>query len=143
MKTTTLAAILLFALLGNAQSEAPQPKPETSHSFRNVLLANVALYGSSLIGANATGHGSHACFLESKRDTGVGFVGKLPSGENIGLVHPYRTYFHRAIWIDGGITAVSLWAHRKHHNLLAVLLPSAGAGFQLGVAGTQYAAGCF
>lgn len=145
--TKTLLTIVVVLLSTCAMAQLPDAPADhrnrLDHSFRNVLIANAALYSSSLVGAHATSQGSHACFMETRRDTGRGFVGVLPSGEHIGLVHPYQTYFRRSLPIDAGITAVSLWASHRHHNLLATLLPSTAAGFQLGVAGMEYSAGCF
>ena len=51
-----IALLLLLSGISFAQNLPNKPQPKT-HSLRNVLIANTALYGSSLVGANATSHG--------------------------------------------------------------------------------------
>jgi hypothetical protein len=101
----------------------------------------LVMYGSSVMGAHATSFGSRQCYLEDLKGGAPGEFGV--TGVGGGLFHPWRKSFALSLPADGAVTVASYFLHRRHHNLLAVLLPSASAGMQVGIAGVQYSQGCF
>ncbi len=128
-----IVTVIVLSSITWAQQLPDAPKP---HVLRDTILSNSAMWGATLLAANATSHGTRACAVETGR---AAF--RLPSGENIGLAHPYRTYFARSAAINAAITAFSLW--RAHRGRGSERIVDTAMGFHLGVAAVQYGAGCF
>lgn len=132
---------LLLVLFLNAVSfaqvaDAPKPKA----TGKQIIIANVAMFGSSVLGAHATYFGTQTCKREDVQGGNPGFGVTGVAG---GQFHPWRRSFAMSLPADGAVSLVSWILHKRHHDLLAVVLPSASAGMQVGIAGVQYAQGCF
>jgi hypothetical protein len=108
-----------------------------------MIIANLAMYGSSVLGAHAASFGSRNCYREDHKPGSQAFQGFGLTGAAGGQLHPWRKSFAMSLPADGVVSLSSYVLHRKRHNLLAVALPSASVGMQAGIAGVQYAQGCF
>jgi hypothetical protein len=140
MKNLVLPLLFLCGVPILAQlPEAPQPKAARKH----MIIANLAMYGSSVLGAHATAFGSQNCYREDVASGNQGYRAFGLTGFAGGRFHPWRRSFEMSLPADGVVSLTSYLLHHKHHDLLAVVLPSASAGMQVGIAGVQYAQGCF
>lgn len=130
--------LLLCALPTFAQiPEAPKSKA----TGKQIIIANVAMYGASVLGAHATYFGTRQCYNEDLKAGNPGVFGVTAVGG--GVFHPWRRSFTMSLPADSAVSLASYFLHRRHHDLLAVILPSASAGMQIGIAGVQYSQGCF
>lgn len=135
-----LISVLLLSCTLPSFGQTPEV-PEPRITKKQIIIANVAMYGSSVLGAHATYFGSQNCYRENisagtlQAFALTGFAG--------GRFHPWRRSFMLSLPADGAVSLTSYLLHRKHHDLLAVILPSASAGMQVGIAGVQYSQGCF
>jgi hypothetical protein len=140
MKALVTLVVLSCAFPILAQTpEAPNPKADRKH----LIIANLAMYGSSVLGAHATYFGTQNCYREDQSKGGATFQAFGLTGFAGGRFHPWRRSFMMSLPADGVVSAASYFFYKKHHNLLAVVLPAASAGMQVGIAGVQYAQGCF
>lgn len=143
-----LCGLTLFAQIPDAPRAEPDRRlgqvphsPEAKSELRNVIIANAAMYASSVVVAHATAYGSGQCYRE---DAQIGILNQFGrTGYAGGRLHPWRRSFTMTMPADSAIFLASYFLHKKRHNLLAVLLPSGSAAAQLGVAGMQYTQGCF
>ena len=137
MKLIIAALILAFSVPAMAQlPDVPEPR-----SGKKIVVANIVMYGSSVLGAHATAFGSNQCLRE---DTKAGKLAEFGlTAYAGGRFHPWRRSFAMSLPADGAVSLSSWLLHRKRHDLLAVLLPAASASLQTGIASMQYANGCF
>lgn len=140
MKYLALSVFLCFPFRIFGQlPEAPPPK----HDLKHMIIANATMYGSSVLGAHATYFGSRNCYREDQKVGGSTFQAFGLTGYSGGQLHPWRRSFTLSLPADSVISATSYFLYKKHHRLLAVVLPSGSAGMQIGIAGVQYSQGCF
>jgi hypothetical protein len=133
--------LLVLLLLCGLPSLAQRPEaPEPRVSKKQVLLANLAMYGGSVLAAHATAFGSRQCLKEDLQAGTVQAFGL--TGSAGGRLHPWRRSFSISLPADGAISLASYLLHKQHHDLMAVILPSGSAGMQVGIAGVLYAEGC-
>src|SRR5215472_8877700 len=134
-----LTPLLLLCVLPTFAQipEAPKPHP----TGKQISIANLVMYGSSVLGAHATSFGTKQCYKETLKVGNPNAFGVSEVGG--GVFHPWRRSFTMSLPADAAVSLTSYLLHRKGHNLMAVILPSASAGMQLGIAGVQYGQGCF
>ena len=135
----TFSLILIaFSVPDSAQTSLP----EAPSSLKSFAIANGAMYFSSVLNAHAIAYGSHQCMIEIARaHLPISIFGT--SGSVGGLFHPWRDTLVASLPIDAALSATSFWLRRRHHNTMALLIPSVSAGAQMGVAAVHYAEGCF
>jgi hypothetical protein len=115
------------------------PKPKQTHTGRNVFISNAIMFGASFVEANAAAYGSKQCHQEPNVIKHPAWFGHFGGG----LPHPYKHDLYVSLPFDAGVTLVSLWLHKKHHDTLTVLFPVSSASAQFSLAGIKYGAGCF
>lgn len=134
MKDLILLSLLCCTLPTLAQTpEVAKPNKKA------VIVANFVMYGSSILAAHATSYGSHQCYVENLQH---GTLNQFGTGTYGGQFHPWRRAFSISLPSDAAVSISSYFLHKKHHELLAVVLPSGSAGMQVGIAGLLYGEGC-
>ncbi len=125
---------LSLAALSHAQTitEAPSPKPKT------LIAANAAMWGSSLLLGFATKYGSEQCRKESIKEGRPQLFGR--ASWIGGQLHPYRHSFKTTLPLNMAVTTMSMMWNRKQRS---VWLPLLVTGVQSGIAGNQFAGGCY
>jgi hypothetical protein len=134
-----LTSLLLLCALPTFAQIPEAPKPNATR--RQIIIANLAMYGASVLGAHATYYGTQQCYKEDLKVGNPGEFGVTAVGG--GVFHPWRRSFTMSLPADAAVSLASYLLHRRRHNLVAVILPSASAGMQIGIAGVQYSQGCF
>jgi hypothetical protein len=131
--------LLLICTLSSFAQLPEEPKPHVSR--KQIIISNAAMYGASVVGAHATAYGSSQCFREDLR---AGILSQYGvNGAAGGRTHPWRRSFALSLPTDAAVSLTSFFLHKTHHDLLSVILPTGSAGIQIGIAGMQYAQGCF
>jgi hypothetical protein len=107
---------------------------------RHLLTVNAGLFASSYVEARAAAYGNQQCRAEGLRDHGnLNYFGNIGGGH----LHPYRYDLKITLPLDAGVSLLSFWLHKRHHDTLAVLLPVSSASAQFSSAALKYGAGCF
>jgi len=122
------------------------PKPKQTHAARNVFLANVVMFGSAAVEANAVAFGSAQCYAEALKTfdpNGQNHLRYFGHGASGGQFHPYKHAFKITIPLDVGVAALSYVLHKKHHDTASIALPTSATTGQITSAGLKYGVGCF
>jgi hypothetical protein len=110
---------------------------------RPLVAANAAMFAASVVEAHAAAYGSDQCRREDRALPAEFGHPEINHGHGGGQLHPYKHDLKITLPLDAGVSLVSYWLHRKHHDTLAVLFPVSSASTQFSLAGLKYGAGCF
>lgn len=127
--------VLLCAAVCRGQDLPEAPKPQGRAAF---IAAQAGLWGAGIVNAHAAAYGSNQCRLEDTKFHHPQTFG----GRGGGHFHPWARGLRMVLPADAAVTILSLLV-RRHHPGLALAMPAAGAGAELGAAGVMYGAGCF
>ncbi|HEY6972108.1 MAG TPA: hypothetical protein VJA94_23050, partial [Candidatus Angelobacter sp.] len=133
------AMVILITLCVSPAYAQARKLPDAPAPKKTVIIANVAMWSASFVLADSTARGTRSCVNELSR---ISRLDNLYTSAGGGTRHPYKKTLVVALPLDAGVTALSMFLHRRRHLSLAVWLPGVSMGTQFGAAAVQYGSGC-